>query len=120
MRNTIRKVTIVVPVLIRSCQVSLYPNNGPVTPDNDGEQRETESDRVACHFGYALRKFRKPREQILHVDLLTANGTSTMTGRTRSKWLSKHVSEELRITVASHLGDVLSRRDEELGMLDVS
>ena len=27
--NTIRKVTIVVPVLMTSCQVSLNPNNGP-------------------------------------------------------------------------------------------
>ena len=70
----------------------------------------------AMHF----KKLRKPREQILHVDLLTANGTSTMTGRTRSKWLSKHVSEELRITVASHSGDVMSRRDDGLRMLDVN
>src|ERR1700760_1535193 len=30
MRKTIRKVTIVVPVLMRSCQVSLNPNSGPV------------------------------------------------------------------------------------------
>src|SRR6476659_7827987 len=30
-RNTMRKVTIVVPVLITSCQVSLKPNSGPVT-----------------------------------------------------------------------------------------
>ena len=29
-RNTIRKVTIVVPVLITSCQVSLNLNSGPV------------------------------------------------------------------------------------------
>src|SRR4051812_6207047 len=29
-RNTMRKVTIVVPVLITSCQVSLNPNRGPV------------------------------------------------------------------------------------------
>jgi hypothetical protein len=28
-RNTMRKVTIVVPVLIASCQVSLKPNAGP-------------------------------------------------------------------------------------------
>src|SRR5688572_21474193 len=31
MRNTIRNVTTVVPVLITSCHVSLYPKNGPVT-----------------------------------------------------------------------------------------
>src|SRR5262245_128871 len=31
MRKTIRKVTMVVPVLMTSCQVSLYPKNGPVT-----------------------------------------------------------------------------------------
>src|SRR4051812_22790920 len=31
MRNTIKKVIIVVPVLITSCQVSLNRNNGPVT-----------------------------------------------------------------------------------------
>ena len=30
MRNTIRKVTIVVPVLMTSCQVSEKPNSGPV------------------------------------------------------------------------------------------
>src|SRR5688572_9933378 len=30
-RNTIRNVTIVVPVLMMSCQVSLKPNSGPVT-----------------------------------------------------------------------------------------
>src|SRR5919199_3531984 len=30
-RNTIRKVTIVVPVLITNCQVSENPNTGPVT-----------------------------------------------------------------------------------------
>src|SRR3569832_358869 len=30
-RNTIRKVTMVVPVLITNCQVSLKPNRGPVT-----------------------------------------------------------------------------------------
>src|SRR5687767_3201904 len=30
-RNTIRNVTIVVPVLITSCQVSLKPKTGPVT-----------------------------------------------------------------------------------------
>src|SRR5437762_589714 len=31
MRNTIRKVTMVVPVLMTSCQVSEKPKNGPVT-----------------------------------------------------------------------------------------
>jgi hypothetical protein len=31
MRNTIRKVMIVVPVLITSCQVSLNRKSGPVT-----------------------------------------------------------------------------------------
>src|SRR4030095_7210293 len=31
MRKTIRNVTIVVPVLMASCQVSLYRKNGPVT-----------------------------------------------------------------------------------------
>jgi len=31
MRKTIKKVMIVVPVLITSCQVSLNPNSGPVT-----------------------------------------------------------------------------------------
>ena len=31
MRNTIRKVTIVVPVLMTSCQVSLKPKSGPVS-----------------------------------------------------------------------------------------
>ena len=30
-RNTIRNVTMVVPVLMTSCQVSLKPNNGPDT-----------------------------------------------------------------------------------------
>ena len=30
-RNTIRNVTIVVPVLMTSCHVSLKPNSGPVT-----------------------------------------------------------------------------------------
>src|SRR5439155_19326741 len=30
-KNTIRNVTMVVPVLITSCQVSEYPNIGPVT-----------------------------------------------------------------------------------------
>jgi hypothetical protein len=37
-----RKVTIVVPVLITSCQVSLNPKSGPVTPNNDdpgGQQK---------------------------------------------------------------------------------
>jgi hypothetical protein len=29
-RNTIKKVTIVVPVLMMSCHVSLKPNSGPV------------------------------------------------------------------------------------------
>ncbi len=32
MTNTMRNVTIVVPVLITSCQVSLNPKMGPVTP----------------------------------------------------------------------------------------
>ena len=32
MRNTIRKVTMVVPVLMTSCQVSEKWNNGPVKP----------------------------------------------------------------------------------------
>jgi len=32
MANTIRNVTIVVPVLMTSCHVSEKPNNGPVTP----------------------------------------------------------------------------------------
>ena len=30
--NTMRKVMIVVAVLMTSCQVSLKPNNGPVSP----------------------------------------------------------------------------------------
>ena len=40
-RNTIRKVTIVVEVLITSCQVSLNPKNGPLIAQasDDAERR---------------------------------------------------------------------------------
>src|SRR5262245_3171879 len=41
MRNTIRKVMIVVPVLMTSCQVSLKPNSGPVTPQTTTRRMAT-------------------------------------------------------------------------------
>ena len=39
-RNTIRKVTIVVAVLITSCQVSLKPNSGPITAQRSRATRD--------------------------------------------------------------------------------
>ena len=50
-RNTIRKVTIVVPVLITSCQVSLKPNSGPVTT-----QTSTSSTASTKHSGRPVNR----------------------------------------------------------------
>ena len=54
-RNTIRNVMMVVPVLITSCQVSVNPKIGPVTrPDHDDAGREDETQRMSGEMGRRL------------------------------------------------------------------
>ena len=65
-RNTIRNVTMVVPVLMTSCQVSLKPNSGPVTsPGEDGAEREPEGHGTAGELRRLLRNAREPRRFLL-------------------------------------------------------
>src|SRR5215212_2752814 len=65
-RNTIRKVTIVVPVLMTSCQVSEKPKNGPVTAQTI--MSTTESANVR---GFPVARATAPAKAVNILDHMT-------------------------------------------------
>src|SRR4029450_13437199 len=102
-RNTIRKVTIVVLVLMTSCQVSLNPNNGPVTaqPTMTIAARRNAS---GWPMARAVLVAKRPKNERWDIGLLSSRGVVPSFPHREMPALRKILRLRLDDELADHLG----------------